>query len=207
MKKINSEKKELKELDTLINEPKKPILGGSKRKSVIISRKKFPKIALRERLNSLLLTHCYLEDISSQLLPDDELILHQIALETITCGSYPAIRKKAIWALGFYDTERTIELLKDLAEYGEDEYIRCHALQSLGSMKKRSHVNIFINALKDNSNLVITVAIDALRKQLDSYGVDFLKSTMKDVEDITLKQKIDSIIQTYKVVKKEADKD
>jgi len=116
------------------NEPRKTIPGGETRKSVIVPRGGIGLIRRREQLNAILLNHCASKKIDGQLKATDELLLHAIVRETIASGTSPVIRKRAIHALQHYPTSGTHELLGELAQYGEDEYIRAHAIQTLARM-------------------------------------------------------------------------
>ena len=121
----------------LLNEPAARIPGGSKRTSVLVDRKSLPLIARRVQLNSLLLWH----DLElpakqlNQISSDDIRLLRQIVVEGATTNQIPAIRYSAILLLARWPDVESLNLLHDLARYGEDVYVRSYALLALGSTK------------------------------------------------------------------------
>src|SRR5207248_2146417 len=95
----------------------------------------FPAVALRERLDRLLLFHD-LEPPTANLerLSEEDLAqLRQIAVEGVMANQPPALRYQAILLLGRYPSVQNLNLLEQLARYGEDEYVRSHALTALGA--------------------------------------------------------------------------
>jgi hypothetical protein len=188
------------EVEFTINEPVKPIPGGCVRESALLDRAKFPEVAKRERLNALLLTHCPSNRIEDHLQPEDEVLLHRICNETITCGTHPVIRQKAIWALRFYPTARTIGVLSDLAEFGEDEYIRSHAIRSLGTMKLSLALPLLVRKLRDHSDLVINAAEVAIREIVDELGEDVLATILRYERSVKMRERINSIVQVRRGV-------
>lgn len=147
-----------KEVKFNYNEPDKEIKDGFERESVIVSRDKYKQIILREQLNNILINHCGDEEITRFLKPEHEKILHTICLETVTSGSHPMIRKKAIGALKNYFTTESVNLLTDLAINGEDEYIRSAALNSIVAYNSTISIPLLIAALKDTSEIVSSTA-------------------------------------------------
>ncbi|MGD0339990.1 MAG: HEAT repeat domain-containing protein [Bacteroidota bacterium] len=185
-----------KEVKFILNEPAKEIKGGLERESTLISREKYKQILVREHLNKILLNHCSNEEIAKMLRPEHEPILHKICLESVTTGSHPMIRKKAILALRHYFTKESINLLTELAIGGEDEYIRSNALGSLSAFKTAFSVPLLIEALKDTSDMVKNSARVGLKNViLDTEGKNVLKAAMKKTKNIQLKKELKEIIE------------
>jgi hypothetical protein len=184
-----------KEIRFNFNEPVKEIKGGLERKSTLVSREKYTLISAREHLNTILLNHCSNEDITKMLLPEYETILHKICLESISGGCNPVVRKKAIWALRHYATERSTNLLTDLAIHGEDEYLRGHALSSLAAFKTAPSIPLLTDALFDKSDIVSNSA----RIGLEGYkgnaeGIKMLNSAWKREKNVRIKRELQNII-------------
>ena len=172
-----------KEVVFINNEPVKEIKGGFERESTIVSREKYKQIILRENLNKILINHCGNEKTTRLFKPEYEQILHRICLETVTSGSHPMIRKKAILALRYYFTKESINVLTDLAINGEDEYIRSTALSSIAAFKTTISIPLLVIALKDASEMVINSAKVGLMniakvEEARNMLVTLMKSTM-----------------------------
>lgn len=178
------------------NEPLKEINGGLERESTLISREKYSQINLRESLNNILLNHCNDLDIQKMLRPEYESILHKICLESVTTGSHPMIRKKAIWALRYSFTKESINLLTDLAINGEDEFIQSSALSSLAAFKTTVSIPLLVEALKDNSDMVKNSAKVGLSIiSAETEGKNILKSLIKKEKNIRIKKSLEEIIE------------
>lgn len=184
------------------NEPAREIKGGSKKNSVFVSRDKYPAIALREKINSVLLNHCSGANFSSMLKPEYEPIIQAISLETVTTGCEPAIRKKAIYALRHYLSPKSINILTELASIGEDEYVKSGALNSLGANIQTAAIPVLLGALKDSSDLVKTSARYALAEISIANGKESLYQALKNTKDSAIKREIESIINVEKKERK-----
>jgi hypothetical protein len=120
-------------VDAKLNEPTVRIPGGSSRTSVRVSRKALPGVAMRQKLNRLLLVHDpedaekALEAIGEDHLP----VIRRIAMEGAITGIEPVLRQHAIAVLGRFPTSENVNLLSDLARNGEDGYVRGYAMTAL----------------------------------------------------------------------------
>lgn len=116
-----------------LNEPYKQLPSGMKRESVKVALKEYPEVERRLRLNRLLLMHD--PDVAKENLAQigqaDLPVLRRIAQESVLSGNEPAIRRNAISVLGRFPTVENLNLLADLARYGEDPYVRGAALTAL----------------------------------------------------------------------------
>jgi hypothetical protein len=182
-------------IDFITNEPRKLIAGGSVRESTLLDHAAWPAVARRERLTALLFTHCQSGRLEDYLQPEDEELLQRICQETITTGTHPVIRQKAIWALRFYPTPRSINVLADLAEFGEDEYIRSHAIASLAAMRLSLALPLFARKLCDHSDRVIDAAERAMRETVDVLGEEVLATVLASAESTQMRQRIQDIVQ------------
>ena len=117
----------------VLNEPARSILGGPRRKSVLVNRKEFPIIARRELVNQLLLQHDLEKPTAALTGVDLDLLrLMLIALEGAITNQIPAIRYHAILQLGLHPNAGNLNLLEELGRHGEDVYVRSYALLALG---------------------------------------------------------------------------
>lgn len=122
-----------KGVEFILNEPVKPIPGGTRRESVEVDLKAYPQIQRRLRLNRLLLAHDpeVAEESLAELGEGDLPVLRRMAQETILSGNEPMLRRNAISALGRFPNPENLNLLAQLARYGEDLYVRGAALAAL----------------------------------------------------------------------------
>lgn len=194
-------------VEFVINEPEKQIPGGALRESTLVSGEKYPVIAKRRRLNSILLSHCPSTDIKGLFEPEDEDLLQRITQETVTCGVNPVIRRKAIWALRFYPTVSSINVLADLAESGEDEYIRSYALQSLGAIGLSLALPVFIKGLRDKSDIVNNAAKIAIIDTVDRIGTNAFASALRHERNMKVKETINTLLKTKRIVEKKTRKE
>jgi hypothetical protein len=104
-----------------------------RRESIRVSRKRFELIGRRERLNNLLRQHDLEQGPKPQILDEtDQVILRQIAQEGAMTNNGPAGRAAAIYYLSKLPSLKNLNLLYELAQYGEDFYVRSQALLGLG---------------------------------------------------------------------------
>jgi HEAT repeat protein len=188
------------------NEPAKTIPGGNVRKSKSVSLRRYPAIARRRKINEILSSHCFEEGIIEQLRPEDEAILSRMANETITSGTNPILRKNAIRALGHFSTVDSVNTLSELAEYGEDEYVRSCAIESLGVLGIRAAIPLFISGLGDRAEIVVNASAQAIGKIVDSQGEAVIRVASKKEKSARIIRMIDEIIKarTAKPRKKKA---
>ena len=118
-----------------LNEPTAKIPGGARRKSTRVPRSDLKLVARREQLNALLLAHDPkdAENAIQQITDADHVLLRQIAREGAITGVSPRLRQNAIAALGRFPTHDNVNFLAELAQHGEDFYVRSHALVALGN--------------------------------------------------------------------------
>ena len=112
------------------------IPGGAKRKSTRVPRSDLKLVARREELDALLLAHDPkdAENAIQQVTDADHVLLRQIAREGAITGVSPRLRQNAIAVLGRFPTHDNVNFLAELAQHGEDFYVRSwHALVSLGN--------------------------------------------------------------------------
>jgi hypothetical protein len=114
-----------------LNEPTRPIPGGARRQSVRVSEADRSVIRQRERVNRLLLRHDLERPVATIRVADLPLI-RQIAREGSLSNHEPVLRRHAILLLGDHPGAENVNLLVDLARYGEDFYARSSALAALG---------------------------------------------------------------------------
>ena len=116
------------------NEPEIRIEGGPVRASRQVDRSAFPALEARRRVTAALRAH----DPDSRsaatkaLSEQDYKIIRVIAQEGVVSNVEPTLRYNAIASLAERGTGENLNLLTDLAHFGEDFYVRGHALLALG---------------------------------------------------------------------------
>jgi HEAT repeat protein len=117
------------------NEPAITIKGGTLRTSKRIDRAAFPALAVRQRVLGALRAHD--PDSRSRITPAltecDAAMIRIIAQEGAISNAEPTVRYNAIAALASSAHTENLNLLIDLAHFGEDFYVRGHALLALGA--------------------------------------------------------------------------
>lgn len=121
--------------DAIDNEPEIKIKGGPIRTSTPMDRSGFPAIAARERVLKALRAHDpdSRDFAASVLEAADYALVRVIAQEGAICNAEPSVRYNAIAALAASGKADDLNLLADLAHFGEDFYVRGHALLALGA--------------------------------------------------------------------------
>jgi hypothetical protein len=162
-------RQKLQRADTVkfkLNEPTKEIPGGPRRESVRVDMKRHPEIARRMRLNSLLLIHDpeTVEESLAQIEPEDLPLLRRMATEGPLSRNEPTLRRKAIAVLGRFPTPDTLNLLTDLARYGDDAYVRGAALTALADTGVALAVPVITEGLTAKEPVEVRRAQEALRR-------------------------------------------
>ena len=129
-----------------MNEPERRQPEGriARRRSTRVDRQELPHVAARERVAKILRIH----DLEESLVAFDELsdsdytIVRLIAREGVASGLEPALRYKAIAALGSKPSTENVNSITDLAQFGEDFYVRGHALLALGHTGMYAHLGV-----------------------------------------------------------------
>lgn len=145
-------------------EPRAEILGGPSRPSTTVDRSQLPAIAARERVTGLLQGHDLVEGERAfdQLTDADQAIVRLIAQEGAMTGTEPAVRYKAIAALAHHPSADNLNLLTDMARFGEDFYVRGHALLALGRTGSYAHLEPILRGLDAEEPFERTAAGKAL---------------------------------------------
>lgn len=117
------------------NQPPQAIRGGTSRSSILVNRAELPAVAIRERVVAVLLMHdLQAKNAALQQLDETDFeIIRVIAQEGAAANAEPALRYNAIAALAYGRSSKNLNLLADLAQFGEDFYVRGHALLALGT--------------------------------------------------------------------------
>jgi HEAT repeat protein len=115
----------------------------------MVDRSELPAIAARERVSALLRTHDLVEAERAfdELTTADQPMVRLIARESAAFGTEPAVRYSAIAALAHTASAENLNLLTDLARFGEDFYIRGHAMLALGSAGTYAHLEPILRGL------------------------------------------------------------
>jgi len=121
--------------DVKHGQPELNIRGGVSRPSALVDRSDFPELASRERVLSVLRARDAetREQELKRLEEADLAIIRAIAQEGAAANAEPTVRYNAISALVQRSGAENLNLLTDLAEFGEDFYVRGHAVLALGA--------------------------------------------------------------------------
>jgi hypothetical protein len=132
------------------NEPVPAVPGGRGRASRLADTSGLPVIAARKRVVEHLLAHDRPEsDNAFEGLTDaDYVLVRVIAQEGAATRMTPALRFSALAALGARPSAANINLLTDLARFGEDFYVRGHAVLALGSTGSYAHLPALMAGLR-----------------------------------------------------------
>jgi HEAT repeat protein len=116
-------------------QPAPKVRGGVTRPSTRVDRTELPALAARERIMAFLRGHDpETQDRAAQHLDDaDFAVIRIIAQEGAATNTEPPIRYNAIAALARGARPANLNLLVDLAQFGEDFYVRGHAVLALGA--------------------------------------------------------------------------
>ena len=164
-----------------LNEPAREIPGGKTRPSTLVSRKGMPAVGARERVEAALRVHDLDGTKLSLLLREaDGPMLRMIARETIASSLQPAIRAKAIAALAAFHRIENINALAQLALYGDDVYVRSHALLALGSTGLLAAVPIVAKGFQSTEQMEQTAAGKALLRLADAIGLSVVSALMPE---------------------------
>jgi len=141
-----------------------PIPGGPARTSRRADLAGLPGITARMRVSNLLMTHDLPEarQAFTNLTIDDYTIVRMIAQEGAMTGTEPALRYSAIAALGESPSATNLNLLTDLARFGEDFYVRGHALLALGATGCYAHLAPVLSGLSAEEPFEQAAATTAL---------------------------------------------
>ena len=116
---------------------------------------------MRARVETLLQRHDDLTAIDA-VADVDYPMVRLLAQESAAFGGNPALRYSAIAALATAGTAADVNLLTDLARFGEDFYVRAHALLGLGNLGSYAHLPVLIAALDAAEPLEQAAATSAL---------------------------------------------
>jgi len=115
-------------------QPEIVIKGGPRRRSTLVDRADLGAVQARERIVRILQGHDFdaVERSFKELTEADYPLVRLIAQEGAASNFEPAVRYNAISVLGRVVPRENLNLLADLASFGEDFYVRGHALLALG---------------------------------------------------------------------------
>ena len=161
-----------------LNEPAAKVPGGARRKSTRVARGGLKLVARREQLNELLLAHDPKEAESAiqQITEADHVLLRQIAREGAITGVSPRLRQNAIAVLGRFPTHDNVNFVAELAQHGEDFYVRSHALVALGNSGSALAAPILREALAAEEPLEVSSAERGFEALAGRVGIDVVRA-------------------------------
>ncbi|MDP9232405.1 MAG: HEAT repeat domain-containing protein [Actinomycetota bacterium] len=171
-------RKKRRQTEFKLNEPATRIPGGARRKSTRIPRGGLRPVGRRERLNELLLAHDPedAERALAEITDDDQSLLRQIAREGAITGVTPRLRQNAIAALARFPTQDNLNLLTELAQHGEDFYVRSHALVALGQTGVALAAPVLRERLGASEPLEVSAAERGLEALARSAGPEVVRA-------------------------------
>jgi hypothetical protein len=121
--------------DLNTDQPKRKIPGGQSRPSTRVDRTELPALSVRERVVAFLRAHDpdTQNRVAYKLSEEDFALVRLIAQEGAATNTEAPVRYSAIAALARSPAVQNLNLLVDLAQFGEDFYVRGHALLALGA--------------------------------------------------------------------------
>lgn len=133
----------------------------------------------RERLNELLLAHDPddAEQALAEISDEDQSVLRQIAREGAITGVAPRLRQNAIATIAHFPSQENLNLLAELAQYGEDFYVRSHALIALGQTGVALAAPILRDRLAAEEPLEVAAAERGLEALGQRTGADVIRAT------------------------------
>jgi len=177
-------------------EPQQEIAGGPSRRSTIVDRSGLPAIAGRERVSSLLRTHDLVEAERAfdQLTSADRAIVRLIARESAAFGTEPSVRYSAIAALAHNSSPEDLNLLTDLARFGEDFYVRGHALLALGSTGTYAHLEPVLRGLNAEEPFERAAASKALGALAQRTSAEALRAHATALGGVERAEQVDATL-------------
>ena len=168
----------------------------ARRESTIVSRKRFDVVARRERLNTMLRVHD-LEKARRPVVELDEMdwaILRQIAQEGAMTNIGPGARAAAVMYLAKTPSTENLNLLGELANHGEDFYVRSQALIALGTTGLRLAAPILAERLGAEERMERLAAEHGLAALGQRLGVGALRQLLQDDSRHDALQRIEAMI-------------
>jgi hypothetical protein len=165
-------KNDKSKLQFKLNEPVAKIANGDTRKSVRVSKEKFPARIYREKINGALLMHDADSKPGHEITANDIELLKQIASEGSMSNNIPALRYNAILKLSAFPSTNTLNTLSWFALYGEDEYIKSHALLALARTGMELTLPIVAGYLTGKNRIVAGAAQKSLIMLAKTIGME-----------------------------------
>ncbi|CAB3744163.1 hypothetical protein LMG27174_07113 [Paraburkholderia rhynchosiae] len=177
-------------------QPDPKIPGGGSRPSTIVSRSELPALIARERIVKVLLMHDVQEkNVALQALGEADFgIVRVIAQEGAAANSEPALRYNAIAALAYGRSPDNLNLLLDLAQYGEDFYVRGHALLALGTTGLYLALGPVASHLGARERFEQIAARRAIRLVAQRSSVDGVRAHVMSLPNAKLRAAVDQVL-------------
>jgi HEAT repeat protein len=165
-----------------LNEPAARVPGSARRKSTRVPRSDLGLVRRREQLSELLMAHDPedAERALAEISEEDHSLLRQIAREGAITGVTPRLRQNAIAALARFPTRDNLNLLTELAQHGEDFYVRSHALVALGQTGVALAASVLRERLAASEPLEVSAAERGLEALGRSAGPEVVRAAFAD---------------------------
>ncbi|WP_146014413.1 HEAT repeat domain-containing protein [Paraburkholderia rhynchosiae] len=121
-------------------------------------------------------------------------IVRVIAQEGAAANSEPALRYNAIAALAYGRSPDNLNLLLDLAQYGEDFYVRGHALLALGTTGLYLALGPVASHLGARERFEQIAARRAIRLVAQRSSVDGVRAHVMSLPNAKLRAAVDQVL-------------
>lgn len=189
-----------KEAKFKLNEPSKEVPGGPHRVSVCVDVARWPAIERRRELNRLLLAHdpkTFEENIAS-LRDSDGSILRAMARESVSAGSEPAVRKAAISALVRLFEPDNLNVVTEVARFGEDPYIRAHAMYALAETGLELALPVLRDGLSSRDAVEVRKAQLGLKLLVDKLGESRVRYGLRGERNANVRKRLEAVFAEQK---------
>jgi HEAT repeat protein len=175
------------------------LMNESRRESKTVDRRGFAAIDARERVAAKLRVHDVYEGekLVTELSDDEYHIVRTIAEQPAFANGDPGLRYAAIQALARRLSAENLNLLEDLARFGEDFYVRSHALLALGHAGLYAHIATVAPALDAEERLERSAAARALLEIAARTSLAAVRAHANAVRGAPLVERIDSIVAEH----------
>jgi HEAT repeat protein len=179
-----------------LNEPPKYVPGGAQRVSRRVTPTDYPNVQRRLRLNRLLLMHDpeVAEENLAQIEEEDLPVLRRMAQESILSGNTPVLRRNAIAALSRFPTVENLNLLTELAQYGEDSYVRGASLTALANTNLAMALPLLKEGLAGRDLVEYRRAQEGLLRLAAEFGTGSIEDLMVRERRKTVRRRLTVVL-------------
>jgi hypothetical protein len=131
-----------------------------------------------------------------QLDEADFAMIRIIAQEGAAANVEPALRYNAIAALAYGRSSKNLNMLADLAEFGEDFYVRGHALLALGTSGLHLAIGVISRHFEAEERFEQIAASRAIASLVQRSSVEAVKAHGTLLQDPGLRMALDRALES-----------